>query len=422
MANSIITTYGDGTTTVFPISFTLGFISRSHVQCRVNNEVDGSMNPVYRELEWINDGLVRVLGATPADGVTVVFTRTVPKDSLIHDYSNGAAIEEQNLDDSNLQVLHAIGEFLDGRFTENVSIALNMNNNKIINVTDATDAQDAVNLRVLESRVGNAPADAAAAEAAREAAEDALAAAEAVLLQVETIYDNFDDRYLGSKTSDPTVDNDGNTLLDGALYYNTTSNVMRIYDLDTTSWNNVTTVVLDGSITGAKLADGAVSTSAKLADSVVTEAKLGFSDVTTGNSTASSHGLLPKLSGNVTDVLRGNGTFGAAPGAGKPLTTTAIINQTGTQSLIDGTNVASISDQGVGVTRITFTTPYPDTNYNVIPSALQADGSSYLHAGIWKSGSIRKTTTYVDIACFYASSSYVDSEYLDVCIFGTLAS
>jgi len=42
-------------------------------------------------------------------------------------------------------------------------------------------------------------------------------------------YDNFDDRYLGPKSSDPTLDNDGNALLTGALYFNTASNVMKVY-------------------------------------------------------------------------------------------------------------------------------------------------------------------------------------------------
>jgi hypothetical protein len=42
-------------------------------------------------------------------------------------------------------------------------------------------------------------------------------------------YDSFDDRYLGAKSSDPTEDNDGNSLLTGALYYNTTSSVMKVY-------------------------------------------------------------------------------------------------------------------------------------------------------------------------------------------------
>jgi len=42
-------------------------------------------------------------------------------------------------------------------------------------------------------------------------------------------YDAFDDRYLGSKTSNPTVDNDGNALLTGALYWNSVANEMRVY-------------------------------------------------------------------------------------------------------------------------------------------------------------------------------------------------
>ena len=43
-------------------------------------------------------------------------------------------------------------------------------------------------------------------------------------------YDSFDDRYLGAKSTAPTVDNDGNTLLVGALYFNTVSNFMKVWD------------------------------------------------------------------------------------------------------------------------------------------------------------------------------------------------
>ena len=41
--------------------------------------------------------------------------------------------------------------------------------------------------------------------------------------------DNFDDRYLGAKTADPALDNDGNALILGALYFNTTDGVMKVY-------------------------------------------------------------------------------------------------------------------------------------------------------------------------------------------------
>lgn len=50
-------------------------------------------------------------------------------------------------------------------------------------------------------------------------------------------YDDFDDRYLGAKSSDPSVDNDGDALLTGALYFNTTSNVMKVYT--GSAWNEV---------------------------------------------------------------------------------------------------------------------------------------------------------------------------------------
>ena len=51
-----------------------------------------------------------------------------------------------------------------------------------------------------------------------------------------TTYDSFDDRYLGAKSSDPSVDNDGATLIDGALYFNTSANNLRVYDLGNTTW------------------------------------------------------------------------------------------------------------------------------------------------------------------------------------------
>ncbi len=42
-------------------------------------------------------------------------------------------------------------------------------------------------------------------------------------------FDQFNDIYLGAKSSAPTVDNDGNALAAGALYFNTSSNTMFVY-------------------------------------------------------------------------------------------------------------------------------------------------------------------------------------------------
>lgn len=61
------------------------------------------------------------------------------------------------------------------------------------------------------------------------AAQSAQTAAEAARDQTLASFDSFDDRYLGAKTSDPTLDNDGNALVAGALYFNSSSGIMKVY-------------------------------------------------------------------------------------------------------------------------------------------------------------------------------------------------
>ena len=51
-------------------------------------------------------------------------------------------------------------------------------------------------------------------------------AAAASAAAAATTYDNFDDRYLGAKSTAPSVDNDGNALLTGAIYWNSSTNQM----------------------------------------------------------------------------------------------------------------------------------------------------------------------------------------------------
>jgi hypothetical protein len=52
------------------------------------------------------------------------------------------------------------------------------------------------------------------------------AAAQAAATAAAASYDSFDDRYLGAKSSAPSVDNDGNTLGVGAIYWNSVTNQM----------------------------------------------------------------------------------------------------------------------------------------------------------------------------------------------------
>lgn len=80
-------------------------------------------------------------------------------------------------------------------------------------------ATSATNAASSASSASTSATNAASAQSAAESARDATLAA----------YDSFDDRYLGSKSSAPTLDNDGNALLGGALYFDTVSQGMKVY-------------------------------------------------------------------------------------------------------------------------------------------------------------------------------------------------
>jgi hypothetical protein len=77
----------------------------------------------------------------------------------------------------------------------------------------------ASNAATSETNASNSATAASSAQSAAESARDATLAA----------YDSFDDRYLGTKSSDPTVDNDGNPLVAGALYFNSVDGEMKVY-------------------------------------------------------------------------------------------------------------------------------------------------------------------------------------------------
>ena len=75
----------------------------------------------------------------------------------------------------------------------------------------------------------NAATSATNASSSASSASSAQTAAEAARDSALAAFDNFDDKYLGEKASDPTLDNDGDALVTGALYFNTTDDVMKVY-------------------------------------------------------------------------------------------------------------------------------------------------------------------------------------------------
>jgi hypothetical protein len=135
-----------------------------------------------------------------------------------------------------------------------MSGAIAMGTNKITGVGNPTLAQDAATKDYVDDILGSATSAATSAAAAATSASNAATSASNATTSATaastsesnaassaaaaaTSYDNFDDRYLGSKASDPATDNDGDALLIGAIYYNTTASEMRVYTLS--GWQQV---------------------------------------------------------------------------------------------------------------------------------------------------------------------------------------
>ena len=130
----------------------------------------------------------------------------------------------------------------------------------------STSTTQAANSATSATAASNSASSAATAQTAAEAARDSALAA----------LDSFDDRYLGSKSSAPTVDNDGNALVSGALYFDSTSNAMKVYD--GSSWLNAY-----ASLSGALIANQNLS---DLNNAATARTNLGLGSAATTDATA----------------------------------------------------------------------------------------------------------------------------------------
>jgi hypothetical protein len=124
--------------------------------------------------------------------------------------------------------------------------AVSMGGNKITATYTPSANTDLTTKTYVDGILGSATAASVSAAAAATSesnsatsASSASSSASAALASQNAAaasYDSFDDRYLGAKSSAPTVDNDGNSLLTGALYWNSTSDNLFIWA--GSSWNS----------------------------------------------------------------------------------------------------------------------------------------------------------------------------------------
>ncbi len=93
--------------------------------------------------------------------------------------------------------------------------------------TNATTATTQAGIATTQATSATSSASTATTQAGISTTQATAAAASATAAAASA--DAFDDTYLGAKSSDPTLDNDGDVLNSGDLYFNTVSNVMMVY-------------------------------------------------------------------------------------------------------------------------------------------------------------------------------------------------
>jgi hypothetical protein len=117
--------------------------------------------------------------------------------------------------------------------------------------TSATNASNSAS--AASTSATNASNSASAASTSATNAANSATAAQTAQTAAEAALDNFTDTYLGAFSSDPTLDNDGNALSAGDLYFNTGINRLKVYS--GSAWLNAivdtTTVVEKTGATGS---------------------------------------------------------------------------------------------------------------------------------------------------------------------------
>ena len=149
--------------------------------------------------------------------------------------------------------------------------------------TSATNAANSASTATTQATNAASSASAAATSASNAATSASNAASSAstastAATNAAASYDAFDDRYLGSKSTAPSVDNDGNALLTGALYWSTTAN--QLYIWTGSAWDAAAFSV-SGAVTSFNTRTGSVT----LTSTDVTNA-LGFTPATAASVSA----------------------------------------------------------------------------------------------------------------------------------------
>ena len=228
-----------------------------------------------------------------------------------------------------------------------------------------------------------------AATSATNASNSATSAASSAASALAA-FDSFDDRYLGAKASDPSVDNDGDPLNAGDLYYNTTSSVMKVY---TGSVWVVAYVPGDAVNISFTPYSTIAATNVQNAVQELTDEKLNLTGGTmTGNITFNGSQTFPGVLASTGGTLTGDVTLG---------------NQSDLrfgEATANGTNWVGFQAPANITTNVTWTLPATDAS--VSGYALKSDGAGTLSWGL-AGGALGGGTDQV----FYENDQTVTTNY-----------
>ena len=181
------------------------------------------------------------------------------------------------------------------------------------------------------SSASAASSSASAASSSASSASSSASAASSSAASAASSFDDFDDRYLGSKSSAPSLDNDGNALINGALYWNSVSTQMFVRDSG--AWVAIKpTTVEQGNITTVAGISGNITTVAGISANVTSVA---------GNS--SNINSVATNTANVNSVASNSANINTVAGANANITTVAGISGAISSVASNASNISTVA-------------------------------------------------------------------------------
>ena len=231
----------------------------------------------------------------------------------------------------------------------------NANSAKYDLLVDAASASTSATAAASSATAAASSATAAASSAT--SAASAQTAAETAKTSAETAFDNLDDRYLGAKSSDPSTDNDGDALITGALYFNTTDGEMKVFNGSafitiTVAASNQTNInAVAGNSSNINTVAGAISnvnTVAGISSNVTTVAGIS-SNVTAVAGDATDIGTVAGAISNVNSVAGAISNVNAVAAANSNIATVAGANSNISTVAGANSNISTVASNISGV-------------------------------------------------------------------------